>query len=119
MPVKVYIDSAALKAKLERGRPKIEKAVAEQIVADSTPFVPDDGENILRSSVKVEEILGHWAATWDTPYAAFQYYGCWPDGTHVVHKHTTPGTTIQWTETARRKYGKTWQQVAQNAEEKL
>lgn len=115
MGVSVIFDFNAFKIRTAEDKNKIVSEVAEQILSDSTPFVPTDGDNILRSSGRVEEVEGKVAVTWDTPYAAYQYYGCWPDGTHKIRNHTTPGTIVQWTERAKRLYAKDWEKVAQSA----
>jgi hypothetical protein len=49
-------------------------------------------------------------------YAAYQYYGCWPDGTHVVQNHDTSKNaraTTMWAEAAKNEYGQSWEKVAQ------
>ena len=38
--------------------------------------------------------------TGDAPYAAYQERGMWPDGTHVIKNHTTPGTQTHYLLTA-------------------
>lgn len=118
MGVRVFVDRAALGEKLKRDRKRVEAAVAEQVLSDCTPIVPlaTGGQSgTLRASGRVEEIDGKQAVTWNTPYAAYQYYGCWPDGTHQIHDHTTAGTDIQWCEKAKRQHREEWQKVAQNA----
>ena len=64
----------------------------------------------------MEQIDGDYAATWNTVYDAYQYYGCWPDGSHVVQQHDTsvnPEASTQWAEKARERYGDDWDIVAQ------
>ena len=92
--VTVSLDRAHLKARMERGSEAAGAAL----------------------SGRVEKIDGDWAATWNTVYAAHQFYGCWPDGSHVVHNHTqgyTENPSTQWTEVTRARYAEDWRAVAQ------
>jgi hypothetical protein len=90
--------------------------LAEQILHDCNQYsVPNDGEGTLRDSGRVEAIGQDYAATWNTVYAAFQFYGMWPDGSHVIKHHTqgyARAPSIMWTESAKRAYGKKWETVA-------
>ena len=92
-------------------------AMAEQIKSDCNQYsVPDDGEHILKDSARVEKTGDDYAATWNTVYAAYQFYGCWPDGSHQIRDHTrgyTQHPSIMWTEAARQRYKKDWDIVAQ------
>lgn len=115
MSVTVTLDEAGLSSRLENGRLKAESMVAEQIIADCNQTYVPRQEGTLRDSARPEEHDGHMAAVWDTVYAAYQYYGCWPDGSHVIKNHTTAGTTTLWCEAARGAYGSDWERVAQNA----
>lgn len=115
MSVTVKLDEAGLAARFDRGRLRAESMVCEQIIADSNQQFTPKQEGTLRDSARPQEKDGHMAAVWDTVYAAYQYYGCWPDGSHQIKNHTTAGTTIMWCEAARGQYGKDWEKVAQNA----
>lgn len=118
MSVRVEINKTRLQRRFAAGKKAGEAALAEQVLSDSTNFVPSDGENTLRDSGRPEVISGEQAVTWNTPYAAYQFYGAWPDGSHQITHHTTSGTTIQWTETAKRRYLEEWRKVAENAYKK-
>lgn len=116
--VTVNLDRAHLAARLDRGREACGPILARQILDDCNNYsVPDDGEHILKSSGRSDERLGEdFAATWNTVYAAYQYYGCWPDGSHVVRNHTqgfSENPSTQWCEAAKERYGDDWQIVAQ------
>lgn len=113
MPVKVNLNESALRSRLGDDKKLAEKMVAEQILNDCEPFVPKQ-EGYLRDSKDIRQTDGT-EVVWDTPYAAYQYYGCWPDGSHVISEHTTPGTTTHWVEEAKLRYGRDWETVAQNA----
>ena len=119
MSSKVIFDAAKVAQKIKRSAKLAEKAVADQIIADSREYVPDDGEHSLRDSARVEEIGGETKVTYNTPYAAYQYYGCYPDGTHVITQHTTVGTRTQWLEYAKSLYNDKWLRVGQNAFKEL
>ena len=115
--VTVKLDRAHLTARMQRGKEQCGPALAEQILGDCNQYaVPDDGEHILKSSGRVEKIGEDSAATWNTVYAAYQFYGCWPDGTHVVKNHTqgyTENPSTAWTERTRDRYKDAWDKVAQ------
>lgn len=113
--VTVSLDRAHLAARMKRGREHCGAFMAEQILGDSKPFTPHD-QGTLEDSGRVERIGEDFAATWNTVYAKYQYYGCWPDGSHVIRNHDTsinPEATTQWVEAARRRYEADWQIVAQ------
>ena len=113
--VKVTLDRAHLAARMRAGKDHAGPILAQQIIDDSRPFTPHD-QGTLEDSGRPEKIGEDWAATWMTPYAAYQYYGCWPDGSHVIRNHDTSinaQATTQWCEHAREKYGSDWETVAQ------
>ncbi len=116
--VKVTFDRAHFAAKMKNAKEGCGKFMAEQIIGDSIPFTPRRQGNIggtLEDSARVEKVGEDYAATWNTAYAAYQWYGCWPDGSHVIKNHdrfeNTEATT-QWVEAAKKRYGKDWEIVA-------
>ena len=115
MSVMVKLDEAGLAARFEQGRLKAESMVCEQIIADCNQQFTPKQEGTLRDSARPQEHDGHMAAVWDTVYAAYQYYGCWPDGSHVIRNHTTPDTHTQWAEVAKQRHGKRWAEIARKA----
>lgn len=113
--VKVDLDRAHLRARMKRGKEHCGPFLAEQILGDSRPFTPH-AEGTLEDSGKVETIGEDAAVTYDTVYAAYQWYGCWPDGSHVIQNHnlgTNQFATTQWIEAAKKVYKKDWDTVAQ------
>lgn len=113
---RVTLDRARLSLRMQDGRNRAGKALAEQILSDCNQYsVPNDGEGTMRDSGRVEDVGGVYAAVWDAVYAAYQFYGMWPDGSHII-RHHTPGCamapSIMWTESAKRAYGKAWERVA-------
>ena len=115
MSSRVVFDTAAFARKVHKASQLAENALADQIIADSRQYCPDDGEHMLRDSARIEHENGGTQVTYNTPYAAFQYYGCWPDGSHQIRRHTTAGTTTKWIEHAKASNNDKWQRVAQNA----
>lgn len=116
--VTVQLDAAHLTARFQRGKDHAGPILCEQILSDCNQYsVPDDGEHTLKDSGRTEKIGDDYTVTWNTVYAAYQFYGCWPDGSHQIHNHTqgyTQNPSIQWTEAAHARYGKDWEQVMQN-----
>lgn len=112
--VTVHVDRAHLAARMRAGKERCGPILAQQILDDCRPFTPHD-QGTLEDSGRVEKIGDDYAATWNTVYAAYQYYGCWPDGSHVVQHHNTSvnaQATTQWAEHARDRYGDDWAKVA-------
>ena len=119
--VTVSMDRAHLKARMQKAKDLAGYAVASQIQADCRPFTPH-AEGILEASSRVESTLTaegkEYSITWNTVYAAYQYYGCWPDKTHVIQHHNTDinkRATTLWVEAAKATYGSDWQKVVNRA----
>ena len=115
--VKVQLDRAHLAARMKRGKEHCGPILAQQILDDSRPFTPND-QGALEDSGRVEQIGEDYAATWNTVYAAYQYYGCWPDGSHQINeanrdRDTNAEASTQWVERAKERYGEDWETVAQ------
>lgn len=119
MSSKVIFDVAKVAGKIHKGSRLAEKAIADQIIADCRQFVPDDGEHILRDSARVETNGTGTQVTYNTPYAAYQYYGCFPDGSRQIKHHTTAGTVTQWLEHGKTLFNQKWLRVGQNAFKEL
>lgn len=112
--VTVTLDRAHLAARMDRGKALAGAAVAEAVLNDSRPYTPHD-QGTLEDSGRVEKVDGEYAVTWNTVYAAYQWYGCWPDGSHVIRNHDTsinPKATTQWAEAAKAQYGESWAKIA-------
>lgn len=114
MSSRVVFDTAQFMSKVHKASQKAENAVADQIIADCRAYVPKQ-ENSLRDSARIEHENSGTQVTYNTPYAAYQYYGCWPDGSHVIRNHTTAGTVTKWIEHAKANNRDKWLRVAQNA----
>ena len=113
--ITVKLDRAHLAARMRAGKAHAGPILAQQIIDDSRSFTPHD-QGMLEASARPEQIGEDWAATWNTVYAPYQYYGCWPDGTHVIVNHDTSinaEASTHWAEHARDRYGKDWETVAQ------
>lgn len=114
--VTVSLDLAHLRARLDAGKERCGEILAQQIIDDcNNGFTPFD-QGTLKSSARPEKFDGEWAATWNTVYAAYQYYGCWPDGSHQIQHHDrskNASATTQWCEAAKAQYGSDWLEVAQ------
>ena len=111
--VRVKFDRAHFSARMAAGKNHCGPILAQQILDDSRPFTPHD-QGTLEDSGRVEQIGEDYAATWNTVYAAYQWYGCWPDGSHVVRQHDTSinaQASTQWAEHAKDAHGKEWDEV--------
>lgn len=115
MAVKVNLDRAHLAARMRKGKECCGPFLAEQILGDSRPYTPH-AEGTLEDSARVEKVGDDYAVTYNTVYAAYQWYGCWPDGSHVIQNHNTDVNSLastQWIEAAKKQYGRDWNKVAQ------
>ena len=111
--VRVKFDRAHFAARMAAGKNHCGPILAQQILDDSRPYTPHD-QGTLEDSGRVEQIGEDYAATWNTVYAAYQWYGCWPDGSHVVRQHDTSinaQASTQWAEHAKDAHGKEWDEV--------
>lgn len=122
MAVKVTFNKAAFQRKLDESKRIGAKAAAEQILQDTEQYVPKQEGTLKSSGLRngpVEQPDGSFTLEWDEPYAAYQYYGCWPDGSHVIKNHTLDAgsgkATTQWVEEAKKTYGDDWLQAAKKA----
>lgn len=112
--VTVKLDRAHLAARMRAAKEHAGPILAQQILDDCRPYTPHD-QGTLEASGRVEKIGDDYAATWSTVYAAYQYYGCWPDGSHVVRNHDlsiNALATTQWAEHAHNAHREDWQAVA-------
>lgn len=113
--IKVKLDRAHLSAKMKAGKAAAGPILCQQILDDCRPFTPHD-QGTLEDSGRVQKYGDDYAVSWDTVYAAYQYYGYWPDGSHVIKEHdrsiNAQATTL-WVEAARAKYNADWQEIMQ------
>jgi len=86
--VQVDIDLSGAKAKLSpQSHQRGQYAVANQFLADATPYVPfRDGPLRMSGTIDVDGS----AVRWNTPYARAHFYA--PGGWN----YTTPGTGPRW-----------------------
>lgn len=113
--VKVQLDRAHLEARLKRGKEHCGRFLAEQIWGDSIPFTPHD-QGTLQSTKTFEQKGNDWAIVYNEVYSAYQWYGCWPDGSHVIKNHDlshNKQATTQWIEAAKQQFRQSWETVAQ------
>ena len=82
-----------------------QRALANQVLADCTPYVP-----LLNGDLRNSGTVGVDGKTvnWNTPYARRQYY-------NVTAKFSTAGTGAFWDMRAKAAHGASWQRVAANA----
>ena len=114
MSSRVVFDYASFRNRVNNASERAMNQVADQIIADCRQYVPKD-QNSLRDSARIEHENNGTQVTYNTPYAAYQYYGCWPDGSHQVRNHTTSGTVTKWIEHAKGNNSDKWLRVAQRA----
>lgn len=111
----IRTNKAQWRMAVHNGSVKAAKMLAEQIHNDSLSYVPKEEGTLSEDSFRMEEVADGVELVWNTPYALYQWYGCYPDGSHVVSNHTTPGTSTAWVDKAKQKCSDTWRKVAENA----
>ena len=82
---------------------------------DSLDIIPKQDGNLRDAGRVVKPAEGKRDLVWDNVYAGYQWYGMRKDGSNIVKKYTTPGTSKMWVEQARAKHGDEWEKVTQNA----
>ncbi|MGT2896247.1 minor capsid protein [Streptococcus phage Javan174] len=94
---------------VRRGR----QAMANQILLDTTHYVPFLGEGIptLRASATIG--LQGETVNWNTVYARAQFYGT--NGIVIFREYTTPGTGKNWYVKAKNKHLDQWKDTAVEA----
>lgn len=100
---------------MKSGKDRAAAALAEQILADTLDYVPVDQGTLTGSGRAAVTDYGV-ELTWNTVYAAYQWYGCWPDGSHKIRNYSHDlhqKATGKWVDAAKRTYGKDWQKIAQ------
>ena len=113
--VEVKTDRAKWKSIVEKAADNAVEGLADQMMNDSLPFIPDDGESLLRDAGRIEKTgKGIRYLVWSLVYAGYQWFGVRKDGTHVVKNYTTPGTGTKWVDRAKARFKSAWDKVAQN-----
>ena len=119
MAVIVKTDRAKFGQVMSKASNLAKYALAEQMLADSEQFVPYSGGssqsagNLREQGKIVQGEGGSLYLVWDTVYALYQWFGVRADGTHRVKHYTTAGTGKMWVETAKARFGRQWQEIAQ------
>ena len=91
MPVKMQ-PTSVIKARLGIDpNGKVQKFFTNTCYKHMDKYVPKDEGN-LRTIVDIESN----SITYESPYAAYQYYGMRNDKTHKVKHYTTAGTGPKW-----------------------
>lgn len=104
MPVKINIDSNQVALKVQGAWDKGLFALSSQILGDCNQYCKEDRHTLIDSSGDHSK-LDQGKLVWQTPYAKRQYW--------EIKTSLTPGRTWKWCETAKRKYKKDWQRIAE------
>lgn len=102
--MKMTINKAQVKAKIDGAKGKMLYALTSEIATDCQKYVKVD-KTPLRSSMKTSFDNGVGVISWDTPYAKRQYW--------EIKTALTPGTSWKWCHVAKLKHKSTWQRQAQ------
>lgn len=94
-PVMVIFNPIAVYARIAAGAERAQAWLDNEVLKDSTPFVPRLSGELERSGI-AGTVIGKGQILYNKPYAAAQYYG---DFTHSTQAHA--GATRLWFETAK------------------
>ena len=111
MQVKVDFNEAKVARSFSGGYDRARNWLKNEVAKDTnviTPFV----SNTLRNSVNPSITKPDDYLVWSVVYAAYQYYGSWADGTHVIKRHSQAGTDILFFEKAKAIHKDKWIRVA-------
>ena len=106
MPVRIEINKHQVAAKVEGAWQKGLYALSGQVLMNCNEFVKHD-QGTLESSSYAHSQLDKGKLIWQTPYAKRQYW--------EIKTSLTPGRTLKWCETAKRKYKELWNRQAERA----
>lgn len=102
--MKMTINKAQVKAKIDGAWKKGLYGLSVEILADCNEYCKVDKHGLINSSLEASR-QGEGILVWDTPYAKRQYWG--------IKTALTPGTTWKWCHVAKLKHKKTWERQAQ------
>lgn len=130
-----YVHISFDSSRMDANAKNAQKALNEQVVADSTPLIPFR-QGALRNSVTYPEGIYGGQVKWDTPYARYQYGGQvygpnfpkfdevgnligwasppkkYPTGRKL--QYNTPGTGAEWFEVAKQRNLDDWVKVVED-----
>lgn len=95
MKIEVDFNSVKVGTRLANGRNRAQKWLDNEVLKDSTPYVPRLTGALERSGISGTKI-GSGEVVYNTPYARRQYYG---EFQHSKQAHTN--ATRTWFETAK------------------
>lgn len=103
--MKITINKAQVKAKIQGAWDKTLWALSEEILADCNEYCKRSPDHTMRDSSLQHSRPKEGILVWETPYARRQYW--------EIQTALTPGTTWKWCETAKRAYKSRWDEQAQ------
>lgn len=104
MPVRINIDPNRVSAKVQTAWDKGLFALSSKVLADCNQYCKEDSHALIDSSL-AQSRLKDGVLIWETPYAKRQYW--------AIETSLTPGRTWKWCETAKRKFKRVWDRIAE------
>ena len=104
MPVRIDIDPKRLEAKITGAWESALPSLSEEILADCNEYCKEDTGALIKSSL-LHSRPKQGKLVWETPYAKRQYW--------EIKTSLTPGRTWKWCETAKNKWKKRWNRLAE------
>ena len=104
MPVKILIDPEKVSARVMKSWDMGLAELSDEILADCNEYCKEDSHALINSSLAHSQPY-QGRLIWETPYAKRQYW--------AIETSLTPGRTWKWCETAKRKWKRRWQELAE------
>lgn len=108
MKIEVNFDEKKEEDKIKQSVHLTQAKFDAQVLKDSNRFCPFKTGAMFKSAI-IATKLGSGEIIWDTEYAREQYYSH-PNKSHQQN----PNATMMWFETAKVRYSKDWEVLAQN-----
>lgn len=111
--VQIKLDDKKLQDKYISATDYGVEKLAEQVHTDCAELVPLQEGGLRKSYELTKERDCERLLSWNTIYALYQYYGCWPDGSHRINDNNryTNGTKSMWYDDAKAHCADNWKNV--------
>jgi hypothetical protein len=104
MSVRVTLDKAEVKARIEAAEKKAIPIIANEFLKNANYFCREDSSTLIKSSILASD-LENGNLVWNTDYARKVYY------TGIPSTDTNPEASLMWAHKAHTLYGKKYERM--------